>query len=135
MPKLTEDEVVLLLIKNLASSGWVITSFCTGQQKGCDIIAKKGAVKLVIEAKGAKAGELSPTRKREYFSCGQVKNHLGEAIVKILTEKFKNTGSEYAIAHPNDDDIKRWIGPLIPFLKNLGVDHFWVSADGSIIKE
>ncbi|WP_375579370.1 hypothetical protein ABWH96_20585 [Marivirga tractuosa] len=135
MSKITEDETVTILADHLKKSGWTIDSFCLGQTKGNDIVASKSNKTLIVEAKGAKAGKNSPTKKREYFDSGQIKTHFGKAIVKILDEKYLNPKSKFAIAHPDDKDIRRTIGHLTPFLKTLGIKHFWVSADGTVIEE
>ena len=84
---------------------------------------------------GAKASDNSPTKKREKFNSGQIKTHFGKALVKILNEKYLNPNAQFAIAHPNDYDIKKTIGHLIPFLKKLEIDHFWVSTDKKVEKE
>ena len=135
MSKLTEDETVTILADHLKQSGWVIDSFCLGQTHGNDIVASKSNTTLVVEAKGAKAGDNSPTKKREYFDSGQIKTHFGKALVKVLDEKYLNPKNKFAIAHPDDKDIRRTIGHLIPFLKTLGINHFWVSAEGTVIEE
>ncbi|MBK8786377.1 MAG: hypothetical protein IPN43_07730 [Chitinophagaceae bacterium] len=135
MCKLTEDETVSILAGYLKQSGWAINSFCLGQKHGTDIIASKPNTTLVVEAKGAKAGNNSPTKRREHFDSGQIKTHFGKALVKILDEKYHNPKNKFAIAHPDDEDIKRTIGHLIPFLRTLGIKHFWVSGDGTVIEE
>lgn len=135
MSKLTEDETVTILAEYLKQSGWIIESFCLGQTHGNDIVASKSNTTLIVEAKGAKAGDNSPTKKREYFDSGQIKTHFGKALVKVLDEKYLNPKSKYAIAHPDDKDIRRIIGHLTPFLKFLDIKHFWVSADGTVIEE
>jgi hypothetical protein len=127
--KLTENETILLLIPYLESKGWNIESHCLGQTKGCDIIAEKDGEKMYIEVKGAKADDKSPTKKREYFNSGQIKTHFGKAIVKILSDKHLNPVGNFAIAHPDDGDIKKAIGNLIPYLKDLNIKHFWVSKN------
>jgi hypothetical protein len=133
--KLTEDETIKILIDYLMDNDWEIESFCLGQQKGNDIEAIKDKTKLIVEAKGAKASDNSPTKKREKFNSGQIKTHFGKALVKILDEKYLNPNAQFAIAHPNDNDIKKAIGHLIPFLKLLEIDHFWVSSDKKVEKE
>jgi hypothetical protein len=95
---------------------------------------KKGTA-LYVEVKGARAGDNSPTKRREYFDGGQIKTHFGKAVVKVLDDKYLNPNFKFAIAHPNDQEIKKSIGHLIPFLKQLDIIHFWVSSDGSVIKE
>lgn len=133
--KQTEDEIVIILIDYLKLNGWIIDSYCLGQTHGNDIVASKANSKLIVEAKGAKASNNSPTKKREYFDRGQIKTHFGKALIKILDEKYLNPKAKFAIAHPNDTDIRKTIGHLIPFLTTLGIKHFWVSADGTVIEE
>ena len=135
MVKLTEDETVTLLATHLQKCGWTVDSFCLGQKHGCDIIASKSKSVLIVEVKGARAGDNSPTKKRDFFNSGQIKTHFGKAIVKILEEKKLNPSNNLAIAHPDDNDIRRAIGHLTPFLKTLGVKHFWVSANGTVFEE
>lgn len=135
MSKLTEDETVTILAEYLKHSGWVIDSFCLGQTHGNDIVASKLNTKLVVEVKGARAGDNSPTKKRKHFDSGQIKTHFGKALVKVLDEKYLNPKNKFAIAHSDDKDMRRAIGHLTPFLKTLGIKHFWVSADGTVIEE
>jgi len=133
--KLTEDETILILIDHLKENDWKIESYCLGQQKGNDIVAKKDKETLIIEAKGAKASDNSPTKKREKFSSGQIKTHFGKALVKILDEKYLNPNAQFAIAQPDDNDIRKSVGHIIPFLKQLEINHYWVSSDSKIILE
>ena len=133
--KLTEDDTIKYLMQYLKSEGWVIESYCLGQQHGNDIVALKANTKLIVEVKGAKANDASPTKKREHFDSGQIKTHFGKALVKILDEKYLNPDAKFAIAHPDDNEIKKTIGHLTPFLKNLDIIHFWVSSEINVIKE
>lgn len=130
--KLTEDETIKILMLHLENEGWKIESYCLGQTRGCDIVSVKSNEKLYIEVKGARAGDNSPTKRREFFDSGQIKTHFGKAIVKILDDKYINPESNFAIAHPDDVEIRKAIGNLTPFLKGLGIRHFWVSASGSV---
>lgn len=130
--KQTEDEIVIKLKQHLEEVGWNIDSFCLGQKQGNDIVASKSNTTLIIEAKGARAGDNSPTKKREHFDSGQIKTHFGKALVKVLEEKHINPKAKFAIAHPDDNDIRKSIGHLLPFLKTLGIKHFWVSENGLV---
>ncbi len=135
MSKITEDETVTILIDYLKQCGWIIDSFCLGQTHGNDIVASKSNAILIVEAKGARAGDNSPTKKRDHFDSGQIKTHFGKALVKVLDEIHLNPQNNFAIAHPDDNDIRKTIGHLTPFLKTLGIKHFWVSADGTVSEE
>ena len=44
--KLTEDEVVEILMQHLVSQSWTIESFCLGQQRGFDIVATRAGKHL-----------------------------------------------------------------------------------------
>jgi len=105
--KLIEDETIEILMRYLERMGWNIESHCLGQTRGCDIIGQKANNRIFIEVKGARASDKSPTKKRDYFDSGQIKTHFGKAIVKVLDDKYLNPKSKFAIAHPNDDGIKR----------------------------
>ena len=133
--KLTEDRTVELLIEHLKTENYTIESFCLGQKRGYDIVAKKNGKKLIVEVKGAKAHNNSPTKRRQYFDSGQIKTHFGKAIVKALETKVKFPTSDIAIAHPNDENIKKVIGELISEINKFGIIHFWVSPNGKVIKE
>jgi hypothetical protein len=133
--KLTENEVVNILLEHLVLEGWTILSFCLGQSHGNDIVASKANSILIIEAKGAKASDSSPSKKRDFFSVSQIKTHFGKALVTVLDEKYKNPEAIVGIAHPDDLLIRKTIGHLIPFLKVIGIKHFWISSDKSVIEE
>ncbi len=135
--KLTENDVVNLLADFLKNTGWEIEKICLNNERGNDIEAKKNGQKLIVEAKGAKANDNAFTKKREKFDGGQIKDHFGKAIVKILEEKEKNKNSntKFAIAHPNDSDIKKHIGHLISYLNKLGITHYWIGKDGDVIED
>jgi hypothetical protein len=133
--KLTEDEVVVLVKKHLKIKGWKINSSCVGQEKGNDIVASMNGKTLIIEAKGAKANDKSSNKRRKQFSSEQIKNHLGKAIVKILEQMTIHPNFNFAIARPDDLDLRKHTEILIPYLKKLDIKHFWVSADGNIKEE
>ena len=72
MEKLTENKTIELLMPHLVQQGYQIESFCIGQTRGYDIVAKRKSEKLYIEVKGAKAHKDSPTKRRDYFNSGPV---------------------------------------------------------------
>jgi len=130
--KLTEDETVELLINHLENDGYNIISFCIGHQRGTDIVAKKNKRKLLVEVKGARANHNSKIKKRPYFDSGQIKDHFGKAIVKVLELKSDNKNCDVAIAHPDDESIKKHLDKSIKHLKKLDIIHFWVSRNGNV---
>ncbi|MBI2284304.1 MAG: hypothetical protein HYU71_11395 [Bacteroidetes bacterium] len=133
--KQTEDEVVQKLIIHLENNGWIIDSFCLGHTHGCDIVATKNKIELVIEVKGARASDNSPVKKRDFFDSGQIKTHFGKSMVKVLEEMHKRPNSTFGIAHPDDADIRKAIGHLVSNLKKLNIIHYWVKINGEIVEE
>jgi hypothetical protein len=136
MEKMTEDQTILLLIEHLKQRNWEILSYCLGQQRGYDIVAVNSfGRKLFVEAKGAKASDESPTKKRPYFSSGQIKDHFGKAIVKSIETQLDHPQDIIAIAHPFDPDIIEHIGHTASHLKGIGIGCFWVKNSGAVLEE
>ena len=132
--KLTEDETVELMMDFLKSDGYKILDYCKGHKRGIDITAERNNRKLLIEVKGARANHNSKIKKRPYFDSGQIKDHFGKAIVKSLEVKSDYPDCDIAIAHPEDDLIKKHINKSVQHLKKLEIFHFWVSKNGKVIK-
>lgn len=135
MVKQTEDEVIQHLINHLEQEGWEIIGYCKGRQRGIDIEACKNGTTLIVEAKGARASDTAPHKKREFFDSRQIKTHFGKAIVQILEKQNEFSTAQFAIAHPDDPDIRKAIGRLIPTLKKINIKHYWVANDGEVIEE
>lgn len=123
MGKLTENQVIELLMKWLENNNWKIKNYCLDNKRGNDIEAIRDGKKLIIEAKGAKANDNSKIKKRDFFSSGQIKTHFGKAIVKLLEEKVKYPDSLIAIASPYDQSLIKAIGQIIPLLKGIKIIH------------
>jgi len=132
--KLTEDEVIECLAQWLKKDGWDDIETQKGHSRGIDLTAYRNNEQLIVEAKGAKGSKNSHLTTRDKFDCGQIKTHLGVAIIKVLSERNKNPEAKIAIAQPDDQDIRNCVGHVIPELKKLGITFYWVSKDG-VIKE
>lgn len=132
--KMTEEQVILILMNYLEKEGWYIRSFCLGSEHGHDILAEKDEKILIVEAKGAKANNKAKTKKRIFFNNTQIKVHFGKALVQILEKRIKEPHAIYAIAHPDDKGIRNCIGKLIPLLKDININHYWVSVNGNVLE-
>ena len=130
--KMTEDETVILLMDYLKKSGYTIKSHCLGHNRGYDILAEIDKKELIIEVKEAKANNNSQIKKRDFFDSGQIKDHLGKAIVKSIETQIDYPKARVGIAHPNDSYIKKIIGHITPKLKNIKISHMWVSENGVV---
>lgn len=127
--KLTEDQTVNYLVAYLERNGWTINDFKLGFDRGPDIDATKNDRRLLVEVKGARAGDSAHNKVRSVFDSGQIKSHFGRALVKALALKHEFADADIALAHPDDPEIRRHIGNLVPFLNKLDVKHFWVTED------
>ena len=130
--KILEDEIIDVLIHWLQKDGWYIKSFCKGQTRGIDILAEKEKKIFIIEAKGAKGNPSNKNTRREKFDSGQLFTHLGVAIIKVLKERNNYPGAQIAIAHPDDEYIKKVLSPIIPDLKKTGIQFLWVNTNGKV---
>jgi hypothetical protein len=135
LKKMTENQTITNLIYSLENDGWFIESRCLNQERGTDVVARKKNKYLYIEAKGARANDNSKNKKRKYFNKGQIKTHFGVALIKIMELMQQDKKANYAIAQPNDEEIHNAIGHLLPYLKKLGIKHFWVNEDKTIIEQ
>ena len=125
---LTENETIYILIRHLEDRGWKIgENYCLSHQRGIDIQASNGKKLMLIEVKGAKAHPTAATKKRDFFSTGQIKTHFGAAIVKSLKLKNQYPRAIIAIAHADNELLRKHLVPLIPHLRKLDIRHYWVS--------
>ncbi|HTF28587.1 MAG TPA: hypothetical protein VK625_07065 [Flavitalea sp.] len=129
-----EDQIIDILMQWLSNDGWIITSFCKGSKRGIDILAKKGTKVFIIEAKGAKGNPEHASTKKDKFNSGQINTHFGMAIIKVLKERNKFPNAQIAIAHPEDEYIRRVLSPIIPHLKKAGIRFLWVNLNGTVME-
>jgi Holliday junction resolvase-like predicted endonuclease len=127
---LTEDFAVLAYIDYLKSDGWTIVSHCLGRQRGTDIVASKGNQKLLVEAKGARGNQADKNVVRRIFDSGQVKDHLGKAIVKVLELRLKHNGATLVVLHTGTDLVRKIVDPVGKQLKaSMGIEFAFVKPD------
>ena len=130
---LLEDSVIQSFCRYLEVEGWTIHTRCLGRDHGTDITAQKGSVTLLVEAKGGKGNPKNGPVVREKFDSGQIKDHLGKAIVKVLELKDKNPGALLLIAHPFTEPIFRIVQPIAQQLQVIGITFAFLKENGSFI--
>ena len=58
------------------------------------------------------------------------RDFLGKPIIAYsISAAIESKLFDRIIVSTDDEDIKKAIGHIIPFLKNLGIIHFWVSQN------
>lgn len=128
--KLTENEVVTSLGDYLEKNGWEVISKSLGFERGYDLQATKAGKMLAVEAKGACANKEAHNKVRAYFDGGQIKTHFGKALLKVLDIKTVHPDWLVAIAQPDDVLVRKHTEQFLPYLKQIGIIHFWVSVNG-----
>ncbi len=134
MVELTEDETIDFLVEWLEKGGWEITNYTHGHEHGNDIEVKRNGEFLIVEAKGSKP---DPKRyhKHEIFNSGQIKNHLGMALVKILEERHLHPNHKFAIAFPEDEKIDKCLKKALDEIKKIGIKLYWVTSSNEVREE
>ena len=137
MAKLTENQVIDYLCNWLGNSrrGWKIIEKNKDFSKGPDIKAQKGNKIMLVEAKGSKANPNAYNKTHDKFDSGQIRDHLGKAIVKLLEQRHQHPNWTFAIAQPNDPYIRECLQNVTPELKRIGIGLFWVETRKKILTE
>ena len=128
---LSEDDVVRAVMAHLESHGWTIESFALSHQHGDDIVATRGAEKLIVEAKGQGSGRVGSRRYGLAFNRNQVGTHVSVAVVRAM-RTVSNGDAIAGIALPSDEMHHAEVKRIAPALRLLGVDVYWVAAAGSV---
>lgn len=128
---LTENDVVLAVVKYLKKNGFEILSQATTIQRGIDIKAKdkKSEVHLFIEAKGATSSKPKTKRFGKPFNNNQIESHVSRAILKLMkiTSNIPtNQKIKVAIALPDNEGHRKLIKKIYPSLTRLKIGVFWV---------
>jgi len=135
MVELTENEVIDNLCYWLGKNGWVILEKSKGHSRGIDIKASRNGQVLIIEAKGSKGNPRSHVTTRPRFDSGQIKDHFGKAIVKVLEQKHSNPKAIIGIAQPNDDYLIKHIHDAAEEIRKMGIRLYWVESKDNVIVE
>ena len=125
---LYEDHVVDAVCLHLEAQGWRIETRAHAHQHGDDIVAVRGAERLIVEAKGAGSSKEGTRRYGQAFNGGQVKTHVGVAVLRALGVVSERTALA-AVAFPADVNHRSVAGRVVPALAAAGVGVFWVDDD------
>lgn len=128
---LLEDNVVDAVADLLRQHGWTIESVAHAHERGDDIVAAKGGVRLLVEAKGEGSSKIGSRRYGQPFTGNQVGSHVGVAVVRAL--RWASLGVvRPALAFPDNPHHRGQIDPIAPALERVGVGVFWVTSDGRV---
>ncbi len=128
---LTENDVVEAVVGHLTERGWQITDTNHTDQRGHDILARKGKTVLAVEAKGGTSSKRGTHRHGLPFSSGQKRSHVSVALYKAACV-FSAGQYRPGIALPSDDRHHRLIEDILPALGALKVAVFMVDEDRTV---
>jgi hypothetical protein len=131
---LYEDHVVDAVCAHLEAEDWRIESRAHAHQHGDDIVAVRGDERLVVEAKGAGSSKAGTRRYGLAFNRGQVKSHVGVAVLRALGVASDRTALS-AVAFPDDRDHRDVAGRIVPALADAQVGVFWVDPNHRVTAE
>ena len=128
---LTENEVITAVCAELSRSGWETVSTANTRQRGDDVVARRGGITLLVEAKGATSSKPTTARFNVGFNARQVRTHVAMAVLRSLSVVSRGE-SRAAIALPDDERHRSEVAMVLPALDALGVGVFFVSNDGGV---
>ena len=128
---LTESQVIQKVCAFLENNHFRIISSCSETEHGIDIeaVAPNGRI-ASIEAKGETSSQHHTNRYGEPFSPGQVRHHVSVAL--YAAARHFGTGKLAGLALPKNVDHQKCIEKILPALRQLQIEVFWVTADGTV---
>ncbi|GAB5473770.1 MAG: hypothetical protein Mars2KO_18690 [Maribacter sp.] len=127
---LTENEIVVKVADFLKSKGYKIKQKLTTNQQGIDIIAETELEKIYIEAKGETSASKTSNRYGLPFNRNQVKSHISVALLatmKVISSSPAGNKTKVGIALPDTKEQRLVINKIIPALKKLKIQIFWIT--------
>ena len=128
---LTENDVVEAVAEYLKDQGWQITDMSQTDQRGHDILARRGGIALAVEAKGGTSSKRGTHRHGLPFNSGQKRSHVFVALYKAACV-FSAGHYRPGIALPSDDRHCQLIEDILPALEALRVAVFLVSENRTV---
>lgn len=129
---LTESQVVAAVCRFLTNNGFRVTQQLSETQHGRDILAfaPTGVRQVSVEAKGATSSKATSNRYGKVFNLGQVRHHVAVAV--YCAARDVSTGMMAGVAFPQNETHVQCVQEILPALKRLRVEVFWVKPDASV---
>lgn len=120
-PELLSEDAINAAIRTwLTEQGWSITSYCSGKQRGIDIVAQQGQQPWIIEVKGS--GKSAQVEQNYMYG------NLGQLLFKM-----KDTHARYSVAFPDKPKFIRLWERLPQVAKErLNITVLFVSSEGEV---
>ena len=129
---LYEEHVVDCVCRFLKRNGIRIVDVCPTRRQGEDIraLTRDRGTKITIEAKGETSSDPKGKRYGKQFNSGQVRDHVAKAIYSSATHI--TAGTLTGIALPKNDAHIEYVRRVLPVLKQLRIEVFWVDAKRNV---
>lgn len=115
----------------LGREGYAIVERATATQHGPDIVASKGEMDIVIEAKGAGSSKPGTRRFGMEFNGNQVFDHVAKAVLKAM--RVVALGAARAgVALPDNENHRKEIERVATALRQAGIAVFWVNEGDEV---
>jgi hypothetical protein len=126
---LYEKQVVDAVCRYLRARGFRVTRPLSTKAHGEDIkaLTPDGKERVTIEAKGATSSDQRSRRYGRSFSSNQVRDHV--ANVFYTAARHISAGTHTGVAFPKNDQHVRYVDEILPSLKRLKIEVFWVEPD------
>jgi Holliday junction resolvase-like predicted endonuclease len=123
--------VIEAVCKHLKKNGFRIVQKLSEMERGDDIIARStDDVEVVIEAKGETSSKATASRHGRSFDGSQVIVHVSRALFRAA--EYYSMGRVAGIAIPRNASHERRIAAILPALKRLEIEVFWVEPNGAV---
>jgi len=132
---LYESQIIDAVCSFLEQNGFRIPQRLSATQRGEDIkgLAPDGKTKISIEAKGETSSISSSKRYGKAFDSRQVWDVVSKAVYKAALHFSTETMA--GIAFPNSRSHVDCVKRILPALKRLDIEVFWVSPAGEVKTE
>jgi hypothetical protein len=132
---LTESEIIGAVRLFLESNGFQVHICRTETEQGIDIeaTAPDGQTRISIEAKGETSSRPTTARFGRPFSPNQALDHLAKAF--YCAARDSSQGLKAGIALPRNEAHERHANKILPALRRMGIEVFWVLRDRRVETE
>jgi hypothetical protein len=129
---LYESQVVDSVCRFLTQNGFRVTQRLATNAHGEDIraLAPDRKQQVTIEAKGATSSRAKSNRYGKPFNSGQVRDHVAKAVYSAA--RYVSTDTLTGVAFPQNDAHVKCVDKIMPALKKLKIEVFWVAAEKTV---
>jgi hypothetical protein len=129
---LTESQVIAAVCRFLEKNDFRVTQRLSETQHGRDIVAisRSGKPEITIEAKGETSSMAHTRRYGKPFSSGQVTDHVAKALYCAARDTSPDMLA--GVAFPKNTAHIECVRKILPALKKLRIEVFWVRSDESV---